>query len=138
MTRIGVQEVGLIPVPPLLQPSVASVSRVSDAIERRSHPGDRVLASWPGYLFPTHAQAFPGYTNQFAPAAAAHVSAAEARRVHVVSEAELEAAIRARRPRLVVYRNWVTTAPFARWDAALRAGRYRLVETVETARIYRR
>ena len=128
----------LVDTSPLLQPSVASVSRVSDAIERRSHPGDRVLASWPGYLFPTHARAFPGYTNQFAPAAAAHVSAAEARRIHVVSEAQLEADIRDRRPRLVVFRNWVTTPPFATWEAALRAGAYRLVETVETAKIYQR
>jgi Dolichyl-phosphate-mannose-protein mannosyltransferase len=123
---------------PLLEPSVASVNRVSDAIERRSHPGERVLASWPGYLFPTHAEAFPGYTNHFAPAVAAHVSEAEARRVHVVSDAQLEADIRARRPRLVVFRNWVTTPPFATWEGALRAGRYRLVQTVETAKIYER
>jgi hypothetical protein len=123
---------------PLLKPSLASVLEVSDAVDRRTAPGERVLSSWPGYVFGTHAEAWPDYTNQFAPAAAAHVSAAEARRVHVASEAELEAAIRARRPRLVVYRNWVTRAPFARWDAALRGGGYRLVESVETARIYRR
>jgi hypothetical protein len=128
----------LVDTSPLLKPSLASVSKVSDAVQRHSSPGERVLSSWPGYVFGTHAEAWPDYTNQFAPAAAAHVSAAEARRVHVASEAELEAAIRARRPQLVVYRNWVTTAPFVRWDAALRAGRYRLVETVDTARIYRR
>jgi hypothetical protein len=128
----------LVDTSPLLKPSLASVLKVSDAVERQSSPGERVLSSWPGYVFGTHAEAWPGYTNQFAPAAAAHVSASEAKRVHVASEADLEAAIRARRPRLVVYRNWVTTAPFARWDAALRAGGYRLVETVETARIYRR
>ena len=128
----------LVDTSPLLKPSLASVLKVSDAVERQSAPGERVLSSWPGYVFGTHAEAWPDYTNQFAPAAAAHVSAAEARRVHVASEAELEAAIRARRPRLVVYRNWITTAPFTRWDDALRAGRYRLVATVETARIYRR
>jgi hypothetical protein len=121
---------------PLLKPSVASLDRVSRAIDRRSHPRERVLASWPGYLFPTHAEAVPGYTNHFAPAAAAHVSAAEARRVHVLSEAKLEALVRERRVRVVVFRNWVTTAPFATWEDALRAGRYRLVETVETAKIY--
>ena len=128
----------LVDTSPLLKPSLASVLKVSDAVGRQSSPGERVLSSWSGYVFGTHAEAWPGYTNQFAPAAAAHISAAEARRVHVALEAELEVAIRARRPRLVVYRNWVTTAPFARWDGALRAGDYRLVETVETARIYRR
>src|SRR5204863_2768933 len=115
-----------------------SVLEVSDEVDRQTAPGERVLSSWPGYLFGTHAEAWPGYMNHFAPAAAVHVSPAEPRRVHVASEAELEAAIRARKPRLVVFRDWVTTAPFARWDAALRAGGYRLVATVETARIYRR
>jgi glycosyl transferase family 87 len=128
----------LVDTTPLLKPSLASVDRVSAAIDRRSSPGERVLASWPGYLFPTHADAIPGYTNHFAPAAAAHVSAVEARRVHVLSEAQLDALIRARRVRLVVFRNWVTTEPFATWEDALRAGRYRLVETVETAKIYER
>jgi dolichyl-phosphate-mannose-protein mannosyltransferase len=123
---------------PILRPSVASVRKVQTVVQRESTPGERVLSSWPGYLFGTHAEAWPGYTNQFAPAAAAHVSPAEARRVHVASEAQLEAAIRARAPRLVVYRNWITTAPFAQWDEALRAGGYALVAEVETAKVYRR
>jgi hypothetical protein len=40
--------------------------------------------------------------------------------------------------RVVVYRNWVTSPPFARWNTALRAGRYRLVARVQTAAIYTR
>jgi hypothetical protein len=70
--------------------------------------------------------------------AAAKVSSREAERVHVLSELALEALIRRRVPRLVVERNWVTSPPFADWDAALRQGRYRLVAVVETARIYAR
>jgi hypothetical protein len=128
----------LVDTSPLLKPSLASVRKVSAAVERESAPGELVLSSWPGYLYGTHAEAWPGYTNHFAPAAAAHISPAERRRAHVVSEAQLEAAIRAREPRLVVYRNWLTTEPFARWDDALGAGGYKLVATVETARIYRR
>ena len=115
-----------------------SVERVSDTVQIRTQPGEEVLSGWSGYLFGTHAQAVPGYTNQFAPAAAAKVSPSEAARVHVLSEREIERLIRARVPRLVVERNWVTTPPFADWDKALRAGRYRLVATVETARIYER
>jgi 4-amino-4-deoxy-L-arabinose transferase-like glycosyltransferase len=121
---------------PLLKPSIGSVERVSDAVQSRTRPGETLLAGWPGYLFGTHAQAVSGYTNQFAPVAAAKVSPREARRVHVLSEPALEELIRQRVPRLVVERNWVTSPPFADWDAALRQGRYRLVATVETARIY--
>jgi hypothetical protein len=123
---------------PLLKPSIRSVERVSGAVEARTRPGETVLAGWPGYLFGTHAQAVSGYTNQFAPVAAAKVSPREAARVHVLSEPAIEALIRRRVRRLVVERNWVTSPPFADWDAALRQGRYRLVTTVETARIYER
>ena len=123
---------------PLLKPSVRSVERVSDAVQGRTRPGEEVLSGWPGYLFGTHADAVPGYTNQFAPVAAAKVSPREAARVHVLSEQEIERLIERRVPRLVVERNWVTSRPFAGWDAALRAGRYRLVATVETARIFER
>ena len=123
---------------PLLRPSIRSVERVSDAVEIRTQPGETVLAGWPGYLFGTHAEAVPGYTNQFAPVAAAKVSPREAARVHVISEPALEALIERRVPRVVVERNWVTSPPFADWEAALRRGRYRLVATVETARVYER
>jgi hypothetical protein len=123
---------------PLLRPSIGSVRAVAAAVEQRTEPGERVLSSWPGYLIGTHAWALPDYTNQFAPVAAAKISAAARRRYHVVSEAELEGRIRRREVRLVVYRNWVTSPPFARWGEALRLGRYHLVAEVETARILRR
>jgi 4-amino-4-deoxy-L-arabinose transferase-like glycosyltransferase len=123
---------------PLLKPGVRSVERVAATLQVRTQPGETVLAGWPGYLFGTHAKAVSGYTNQFAPVAAAEVSPREARRVHVLSEPAIEALIRRRVPRLVVERNWVTSPPFADWEAALRQGRYRLVATVETARIYER
>jgi 4-amino-4-deoxy-L-arabinose transferase-like glycosyltransferase len=123
---------------PLLKPSIRSVERVAATAESRTQPGETVLSGWPGYLFGTHAQAVSGYTNQFAPVAAAKVSPREAKRVHVLSEPAIEALIRRRVPRLVIERNWVTSPPFADWDAALRQGRYRLVATVETARIYER
>ena len=123
---------------PVQKPSIASVQAVAREVQRLSRPHERVLSSWPGYLFGTHARAEPDYTNHFAPAAASKLSPAEARRDLVASEAELEARIRARRPRIVVYRNWLTVEPFARWDGALRAGGYRRVSTVESAGIYLR
>ena len=134
----GVAFVHDVRTEPLLKPSVRSVERVSNAVQSRTRPGEEVLSGWPGYLFGTHADAVSGYTNQFAPAAAAKVSAREAARVHVLSEQEIERLIERRVPRLVVERNWVTSPPFADWDAALKAGRYRLVATVETARIFER
>jgi hypothetical protein len=122
----------------LLEPSLASIRNVAATVESQTTAGERILSAWPGYLFGTHAWALPDYTNQFAPAAAAEVSPTTARRVKVASEEELERRIRDREVRVVVYRNWVTTPPFAHWDASLAAGRYRLVATVETARILRR
>jgi Dolichyl-phosphate-mannose-protein mannosyltransferase len=123
---------------PLLRPSLGSVRRVATRLDAASANGERVLSSWPGYLIGTHAWALRDYTNQFAPVAAAKISPGAARRYHVESEPDLERLIRQRRVRLVVYRNWVTSPPFARWDAALRAGGYRLVARVQTAAIYTR
>jgi hypothetical protein len=123
---------------PLLRPSLGSVRQVAARVDAASDSGERVLSSWPGYLIETHAWALPDYTNQFAPVAAAKISPAAARRYHVASEPELEHLIRERRMRLVVYRNWVTSPPFARWDRALRAGRYDLVARVQRAAIYTR
>ena len=123
---------------PVQKPSIGSVQAVAREVQRLSRPHERVQSSWPGYLFGTHARAEPDYTNHFAPAAASKLSPAEARRDLVASEAELEARIRARRPRIVVYRNWLTAEPFARWDGSLRAGGYRHVATVESAGIYLR
>ena len=123
---------------PLLRPSLASVRDVAGRVDRESAPGERVLSSWPGYLIGTHAWALADYTNQFAPVAAAKISAASARSHRVASERELERLIRRGGIRVVVYRNWVTSPPFARWNAALRAGRYRLVARVQTAAIYTR
>jgi len=121
---------------PVQKPSIASVQAVAREVDRLSRANERVLSSWPGYLFGTHARAEPDYTNHFAPAAASKLSPGDARRDLVASEPELEARIRARRPRIVVYRNWLTVEPFARWDAALRAGGYRRVATVESAGIF--
>ena len=123
---------------PVLRPSLGSIRDVSARVDAATRPGERVLSSWPGYLIGTHAWALGDYTNQFAPVAAAKISASDARSYRVASEAELERRIRERSVRLVVYRNWVTSPPFARWDAALRAGRYRLLANVQTAAIYTR
>jgi 4-amino-4-deoxy-L-arabinose transferase-like glycosyltransferase len=123
---------------PLLHPSIDSVEAVASRVDALARNRERVLASWPGYLVGTHAWALSDYTNQFAPVAAARISPERANRFHVVREGELERRIRERSVRVVVYRNWVTSPPFARWDAALVAGRYGLVTTVQTARIYRR
>ncbi len=128
----------LVSYDPVLRPSLGSIHDVSARVDALSRPNERVLSSWPGYLVGTHAWALPDYTNQFAPVAAAKISRATAHRYHVASERELEALIRHRRVRLIVYRNWVTAPPFARWDAALRAGGYRLVVSVKTAAIYAR
>jgi hypothetical protein len=123
---------------PVLRPSLGSIRDVSARVDALSRRGERVLSSWPGYLVGTHAWALPDYTNQFAPVAAAKISVAAARRYHVVSEGKLEELIRRGRIRLIVFRNWVTSPPFAHWDAALRAGSYRLVARVHTAAIYAR
>ena len=119
-----------------LDARIATVERVASVVQANTRTGERVLASWPGYLFGTHARPYPGLENDFSPRNASTISPEEAHRYRLATIADVERAIRARRTRLVVFRLWQTLPPQPDWQGALRAGRYRLLERVGTASVY--
>ena len=112
------------------------VQDVADFIDARTTPGEEVLASWPGYLFGTHARTVPGLENDFGPHDAEPLEPAEARRNHLITDEEVESLIRARRTRLVVVKLWHVLPPVPDYDGAARAAGYRLVTELNGARIY--
>jgi hypothetical protein len=112
------------------------VQEVADFIDARTRPGEEVLASWPGYLFGTHARPVPGLENDFGPHDAEPLEPAEARRNHLITDEQVEALIRARRTRLVVVKLWHVLPPVPDYDGAARAAGYRLVTELNGARIY--
>jgi hypothetical protein len=116
---------------------ITTIQRVSDVIDANTVPGDRVVATWPGYLFHSHARILPGLENNWAPDAAARLSESEARRYRLASAASVDRAIRSHRAPLAVVRGWYTIWPTAELARALTANGYELTAIVGGARIYR-
>lgn len=105
---------------------IGTIQSVASTINRLTEPGEHVLATWPGYMFGSHALPVPGMENYFAPNAADAVSVEEARRYRLATAADVERMIENREPRFVVLKLWHTAPLVLDWDGALRRGRYRL------------
>jgi hypothetical protein len=113
-----------------------STQAVNDQVAARTAHGDEVVASWAGYLYGTGARPLPGLENAFAPHEAAAISSAKARRYHVASVADVEGAIRNRRPKLVVIKVWNNLPPIPDYERAARDGGYRLAAVENGVLIY--
>ena len=116
---------------------IGAVADVRNVVNAETQPGDEVLATWPGYLFGTHAVPVPGTENAYAAHEAAALSPAEARRYRLASADEIERMIESGRPRLVVVRLWHDLRPVPDYYGALRRGGYTHVGRIGTADVYR-
>ena len=113
-----------------------AVQEVADFVDERSDPGEEVLTSWPGYLVGTDAVPVPGLENDFAPHDAGPITPEERERYHLASAEQVEQMIRERRTRLVVVKLWHVLPPVPDYDGVARAAGYRLITTINGARIY--
>lgn len=95
-----------------LQPVV----EVSRAIEQIASPGETVASLWPGYIFQTRTEPFPGLEADYAVPIADKLSAAQRRKYHVVSPADLERSFAAHTPRVVVVRDKVPSEGSPEWQ----------------------
>lgn len=117
---------------------ISTVERVSAIVDANTRPGEEVLASWPGYLFGSHARPVPGLENDFSPRNASTISAAKAHRYRMATIADVEGWIAERRTRLVVVRLWSTLPPLPDWEGALAHSGYEQLAQVGSARVYLR
>lgn len=85
------------------------VLAVSRAIDQVAAPGEAVASFWPGYIFQSHAEPFPGLENDFALPIADQLTSEQRRRYHVLSPAEVEADFAVHTPRIVVLREHIIT-----------------------------
>lgn len=109
---------------------VDTVEAVARAIDAR---GDSLAASWwPGYFVSTRTPIVVDLANDFGLRAAGVLSAAERRRLHVVTHAEVGDMIKQRQPRLFIEGNWATY-PFVSW---LPQYGYRVRATVHNVRLW--
>jgi 4-amino-4-deoxy-L-arabinose transferase-like glycosyltransferase len=115
---------------------VSRVEHVRKLVDARTRPGEEVIASWPGYLFGSHADSVSGLEDGFAAHTAEPLTEAERQKYHVAGAKETEQMILDHRTRLLVVRQWHAVEPLPGWDGAARRAGYRLVTRIGDARIY--
>lgn len=114
----------------------SNIGTVSKAIDALTRPGEVVLSTWPGWLYEVHAQPLPGTESDFIPGAAeiSHLSAAQARRYHMISYADIARTIGRRNVRVVIVGyGFARALPLPR---LLARARYRLRKVVDGVDIY--
>jgi hypothetical protein len=84
---------------------ISAISAVSQAIDERIRPGERVMSLWPGYIFQSKAEPYAGLENNSATFLAERLSAAQQARYHILSPGSILADIAAHVPKLVVLGN---------------------------------
>jgi hypothetical protein len=85
--------------------TLAQVTAVSKAIDDLTPPGERVISFWPGYLFLSHADPYPGYENDFGMYVARRLPFEKRERYHILTGADMMATLEQHRARLVVVGN---------------------------------
>jgi Glycosyltransferase family 87 len=113
--------------------AIAGVEEVAAVVQRRTEPGERVLSSWPGYLFGTHAVPVDGTENAYAAHEAARFSDDDAHHYRMATAEDVEGMIRGGRTRIVVVKPWHLLPPVPDWEGALADGGYRVLERVHAA-----
>ena len=116
---------------------VLAVRAVASIVRAGSKPGERVLTTWSGYLVGTDASPVEGTgLANFVLDAVNRLRPDEIRRHQLLTQTSVEALIRSRRVRLIVYRPWAASEG-PRWTGLIEGSGYRYVAVVSTARIYR-
>jgi hypothetical protein len=120
--------------------TLAQVTTVSSAIDNLASPGEQVISFWPGYLFSSHADPYPGYENDFGLYVARRLPLEKREKYHILTGSDMMATLEQHRARLVVVGNQGEHVggpdPHAAADQA-RLNDYVLVRTVGDTTIYK-
>ena len=97
-----------------------------------------MVAFWPGYIFASKAEPYPGLENQAGPPVASKLTAEQRKKYHLVSPMEIEADLAARGPRIVVVEDFSAGSPVPPVSALIQHNRLgkinsRLQQTVSDA-----
>ena len=126
LVYVGLANVSLNGYAHWVRPSeIHRAERVTAWIDARTHPGEEVLTSWPGYLLGSHAVAVPGFENQYGPVTERAIGPGGATRYKLGSIEDVRRAIRTHRTRIVVWKNWVPKQRNPSWRRLLRHSAYR-------------
>jgi uncharacterized membrane protein len=121
--------------------TLQQVTAVSHAIDEFASPGEKVVSFWPGYIFASRADAYPGFENDFGLVVARKLSREKREKYHVPSSAEIVDEFASHGPRLVVIGNQGPVSGGPKYSSAVGVVRtygYALVRMVGETSIYER
>jgi hypothetical protein len=85
--------------------TLQQVTAVSKALDQIAAPGEKVVSFWPGYIFASWADPYPGFENNFGMWTANRFSPEKRRKYHLVHDPEISAIFTGHRTRLAVVGN---------------------------------
>ncbi|MFZ0314872.1 MAG: glycosyltransferase family 39 protein [Candidatus Korobacteraceae bacterium] len=121
--------------------TLPQVAAVSKAIDQLASPGEKVVSFWPGYIFTSQADPYPGFENDFGLVVARKLTREQREKYHVPSSAEIVDEFASHGPRLVVIGNQGPASGGPKYAAAVSVVRtygYTLVRMVGETSIYER
>jgi hypothetical protein len=119
--------------------TLKQVTAVSEAIDQMASPGERIASFWPGYIFASRAEPYPGFENNFGMLVAKKFTPAMRQKYHLISNTELHADFAGHGPRLVVVGNqgsWSGAPDYFASVTILQAYGYKLKRSVGDTTIY--
>lgn len=105
---------------------VGAVADVAAVVDARTRPGERVLMSWPGFVWATHALPVRGLETDFAPSSAAALTPEVAHRYRMATVQDVERMVAQRETRILVFQEFDVPPPVPDWRRALARGGWRL------------
>ena len=115
------------------------VSAISKAIDQLAAPNEEIASFWPGYIFASKADPYPGLENDFAWTITKKLAVDQRAKYHIIGDTDMQADFAAHTPRIVVLGNegnvmspgWVSA-----YDRILRTNDYTPVRTIGDTSIY--
>ena len=87
------------------------VSAVSKAIDQLAAPKERIASFWPGYIFASQADPYPGFENDFGRMISRKLTVDQRTKYHIIAESDIEADFAAHTPRIAVLGNRIMFGP---------------------------
>ncbi|MCB0318795.1 MAG: glycosyltransferase family 39 protein, partial [Bdellovibrionales bacterium] len=81
---------------------IKNIDQISKKIDEYVSPGDKVVSVWPGYLFESHAEIYPGMENQFWIRVENQLNDDQAKRYRVMTLRALQEVVRKQQVKLLI------------------------------------
>jgi 4-amino-4-deoxy-L-arabinose transferase-like glycosyltransferase len=85
--------------------TLGKVTAVSQAIDQLASPGEEVVSYWPGYIFASRADPYPGFENDFGMYVARQLTPEKREEYHVLTAGEMVEAFAHHGPKIAVIGN---------------------------------